>query len=343
MLPSYIQVDVAFPSSASLHAALEELQCTYRTCECSLSDFLQFAKPHVNHLTTESKVVAHGLASATQSDVWCLDSRGVLTLAVNKQTYESLGLVGERLPWKQCEDIHVIHTYVGYTGPQHGDMKPWATYGAKEAAAIRAWDERRGPWKTMFHMQNPESNLPPKSTAHEPKKVMITRSNVHIPDVKEADLLNQSSLPEDVEDWDERVSSLFEWVGLASLDSQRLLASDRSDPYISVYEPPAPSHVGDLATMRWSGFLPSSFVQGILDTIISPNIPSPSFVSITASSVPTCPVTYIPKDLGKAPPLRAPRSDSDDTWSLVYAREPEGSPSSWVLAESVGRWDQRWG
>lgn len=53
-----------------------------------------------------SKVVAHGLAGSTDSDVWCLDSRGVLTLAVSKHTYESLGLVGERLPWKGCEDIH---------------------------------------------------------------------------------------------------------------------------------------------------------------------------------------------------------------------------------------------
>ena len=48
----------------------------------------------------------------------------------------------------------------------------------------------------------------------------------------------------------------------------RLLANDRSDPYISVYEPPEPSHPGDLTTMRWRGFLPSSFVQSVLDTIL---------------------------------------------------------------------------
>ena len=120
-----------------------------------------------------SKVVAHGLASSTNGDVWCLDSRGVLTLAVSKNTYESLGLVGERLPWKECQDTHgmyasvskfaryahdpllVIHIYVGYTGPQHGNMKAWATFGDKEAAALRAWDERRGPWQIMYHSQMP--------------------------------------------------------------------------------------------------------------------------------------------------------------------------------------------
>ncbi|TFK83875.1 hypothetical protein K466DRAFT_589374 [Polyporus arcularius HHB13444] len=337
------QLDIVFPSSVSLRTALEELQCTYQTCECSLSDFLQFAKPHLHHLATESKVVAHGLAGSTDSDVWCLDSRGVLTLAVSKQTYEFLGLVGERLPWKGCEDIHVIHIYIGYTGPRHGDMKKWATYGAKEAAILRAWDERRGPWKIMYHMQNPDSNRPAQSAPHQIEKTVFTRPHVHIPELARDDLLNESNRLDDLESWEDRVSSLFEWVGLASLGSQRLLANDRCDPYISVYEPPAPSHVGELTVMRWRGFLPSSFVQSILDVILSPNTSPPDFVSVTANSVPTSPVTYIPKDLGKAPPLRAPRPDSEDTWSVLYARASEPTSSWWIAAESVGRWDRRWG
>ena len=39
-------------------------------------------------------------------DVWSLDPRGVLTLAVGKQTYETLGLVGERLPWKDTHGMY---------------------------------------------------------------------------------------------------------------------------------------------------------------------------------------------------------------------------------------------
>jgi len=30
-------------------------------------------------------------------DVWCIDPRGVLTLSVCKNTYETLGLVGKRV------------------------------------------------------------------------------------------------------------------------------------------------------------------------------------------------------------------------------------------------------
>ena len=51
------------------------------------------------------------------------------------------------------DPLLVIHIYVGYTGPQHGNMKAWATFGGKEAAALRAWDERRGPWQIMYHSQ----------------------------------------------------------------------------------------------------------------------------------------------------------------------------------------------
>lgn len=33
-------------------------------------------------------------------DVWCVDTRGVLTMCVCKETYEKLGLVGQRMPFK---------------------------------------------------------------------------------------------------------------------------------------------------------------------------------------------------------------------------------------------------
>ena len=53
-----------------------------------------------------SKVSASGTSTGDDGDVWCLDSRGILTLAVGKQTYETLGIAGERLPCKECSDTH---------------------------------------------------------------------------------------------------------------------------------------------------------------------------------------------------------------------------------------------
>ena len=33
------------------------------------------------------------------------------------------------------------------------NLKGCTTYGAKEDAAVRAWDARRGPWKVLFHLE----------------------------------------------------------------------------------------------------------------------------------------------------------------------------------------------
>lgn len=73
-----------------------------------------------------------GYLGAAGDDVWCLDSRGVLTLAVSKETYQRLGFQGEPLPWKGCDNtfgeqssvkiiqahIHFVCTYSGsYLSP----------------------------------------------------------------------------------------------------------------------------------------------------------------------------------------------------------------------------------
>ena len=41
-----------------------------------------------------------------EDDIWCIDPRGHLTLSVSKDTYERLGLVGKKLPFKIHDDRH---------------------------------------------------------------------------------------------------------------------------------------------------------------------------------------------------------------------------------------------
>ena len=44
--------------------------------------------------------------NAHEDDVWCIDPRGHLTLSVSKDTYERLGPVGKKLPFKVHNDRH---------------------------------------------------------------------------------------------------------------------------------------------------------------------------------------------------------------------------------------------
>ena len=52
----------------------------------------------------------------------------------------------------------------------------------------------------------------------------------------------------------------------------RLKANDRVDPYVAVYEPLAPSHIGDVTCITWTGFLHPSFIQHTLDTVTLDNL-----------------------------------------------------------------------
>lgn len=126
------------------------------------------------------------------------------------------------------------------------------------------------------HLQNvhiPTFALPPRPTSNGRGK----RQHRHGEKITDAD--DNDAL----EDWNERASLLFEWIGMVNIGAQRyvvgnvvlwvtitcgprLQANDRVDPYVAVYSPPAPFTVGDVVRMRWQGFLTPQFVQRIVDT-----------------------------------------------------------------------------
>ncbi|KAI8985575.1 ribonuclease P 40kDa subunit-domain-containing protein [Trametes punicea] len=337
------QVDVIFSSDSVLEEGLSNLEITYWTCQCNLGQFLDFARLYVSQTALESKITAVGIRGPTSEDTWCLDPRGFLTLSVGKETYEALGLVGEPLPWKEHRDLHAIHISLRDSCPESDDMKTWLKYGRKEVDAIRRWDLKRQHWKIFFHCAAGLDNMLPNSVRHVVKGKVQRLENCRIPEPRPylAAVSQASGNAEDAEDWEECLSSLFEWVGMAALASPRLFTNDGCDPYIAVYTPPEPSRVGDITTIRWSGFLSSVYLDHMLDVILSTDSPSPSLVSVTAQSIGMSPVSYLPRNVKKAPPRRVPRVDAEDVWSLIFVRE--NGNAWWASAESIGQWDRRWG
>jgi ribonuclease P/MRP protein subunit RPP40 len=101
---------------------------------------------------------------------------------------------------------------------------------------------------------------------------------------------------------------------------------------------------------------------------LSKTDPSSSFISITAQAFSTSPVTYIPPGAepggaGGEAPLRMPRSGAEHCWSLILVpgsltvrhegkaltqddisgEGDEKGKGNWLMAESIGKWDMRWG
>lgn len=68
-----------------------------------------------------------------------------------------------------------------------------------------------------------------------------------------------------------------------------------------------------------------------------------SFVSICANSVVRSPVTYLSSLSPHKSFLRMPREDSEDAWTLLLQRSSNSDGGRWLLAETVGKFDTRWG
>ncbi|KAG1725757.1 ribonuclease P 40kDa subunit-domain-containing protein [Suillus lakei] len=331
------QLDIVFPASDELEKALASLKPTYCKRRCTLSEFLDFASNspsgNITALPSTSECV----------DTWCIDPTGILTLCVSKSLYEQLGLIGKGLPFKGCPEQYVIRIPV----KQETESVP---VRAKQKEALKLWDELRengpGKWEVIY------SRADVQSGTSEPHEVVTVQPQIY----HSTDILipvpTLAPLPqESTEDWDERISDLFEWVGMACLGAQRLKANDRVNPYVAVYEIPAPSFVGDVTRITWAAFLHPTFVKDALYTVTSylaSATDNHAFIAMTRHGCCTSPVGAIPLslapdasfDTARCPPLRVPEINMEDTGCFILG---PGQNGNFVLAESIGQWDARWG
>ncbi|KAG6888870.1 hypothetical protein C0992_007266 [Termitomyces sp. T32_za158] len=321
-------------------------------------------------------------ADAHSDDVWCVDTRGVgvLTLLVTKETYERLGLVGVRVPFKAqrdyfgaCVGVMAVGTLIliSWVGGvvirlPLGKNVESVTNRARWSAALEAWDARReGAWNVVCASDDAGllRSLPlGESQVRQVGCEMVTSRDVYIPipslslspaprrspsasGLGDPDISDLQRGDDDVdvdgEDWNAEMAALFEWVGMASLGSQRLHANDRVDPYVALYEHPSNSYVGDITRLRWSGLVGPAFLQSVIDTALAAIKTEPgtkAFVAITAHACLTSPVTYVPPSASvSGGPTRLARGDGEDTWCLL------ATPDARALVESLGQYDTRWG
>ncbi|PCH36316.1 hypothetical protein WOLCODRAFT_140331 [Wolfiporia cocos MD-104 SS10] len=338
------QLDVVVASSDA-DDALAALRTTYYSCACTLTRFIEYARPLVRGLKGGSDVLALGMPGPDSTDTWSLDARGVLTLAVDKITYEGLGIVGERLPWEECRGTYVISLSLAHDDSVTA-LAPLgvAPLNKKQHAALADWDARRGPWRVLYTLQaGPHANPLEDSLEHVVSPTVTALPAIHLPTAS-----LHARAPHDADaqtEWEEDISALFEWTGMACLHSQRLRAGDATDPYIAVYAPPAPASVADAAHIRWTGLLSPSFVEDVATALInSERRARDTLAAVAAHGVPTAPAAYVHADTKRAA-LRAPWAGAEDTWCMLLGKDVESREEgdAWALAESVGKWDKRWG
>ncbi|KAL5513392.1 hypothetical protein ACEPAH_3791 [Sanghuangporus vaninii] len=357
------QIDIVYvyPSLQQHTSNLQKIECDYYSGRVQLSEFLDACHLHLtgrfDHAQNDFIALAEGHPGV--EDIWCIDHRGLLTLLLTKQTYQQLGLVGEKAS-KKSEIYHVqvdLH-----------DRTSSVYTRAKER--IRLWDEQRKaqgvpPWSVHVH-----GSLPSLQAKLRPVKAQArvrTLDNIFIPvlDEKKSEFARARSNHEgqegdaDADEENERIEELFEWVGMACMDSERLKANDRPNPFVAQYEAPEPNRIGSVTHVRWSGFLPPSFVKQVLESVVESIKPasnnleatstsppsSPSFLSITANLHRNAPISYIsPRAFGEGVKTEARMGRWDrnvECWSLILksvlgpageGAGGEGEECEWVLA-----------
>ncbi|KAF7798655.1 hypothetical protein EIP86_009879 [Pleurotus ostreatoroseus] len=207
---------------------------------------------------------------------------------------------------------------------------------AKVKAALTAWDARLedSKWEVVYHCAKEIAQLDAQADVHVVQPKFRTSSQLIVPEVS----LECPKGEEEREEWDEAVSSVLEWSGMACLESQRLQANDKTDPFIAVYALPTAHRIADVQHFRWTGLLAPVFVQNVLNICRGS-----SFLSLTANAIVRSPVTYTSPLSPHRSFLRAPREESEDVWTLLLQSSSENDTGRWLLAESIGKFDTRWG
>jgi len=121
---SILQIDIVFPSSDSLENTLSNLGTQFAKGKLALSDLyeqlvnrstlahqekfvllLRIVNESINfYVYKRDSETLYYLSTDETNDKWCIDPRAVLTLCVTKDTYQRLGLVGDKIPFKGCAE-----------------------------------------------------------------------------------------------------------------------------------------------------------------------------------------------------------------------------------------------
>ncbi|KAI9459025.1 ribonuclease P 40kDa subunit-domain-containing protein [Russula earlei] len=340
-----IHVDVVFPSDHELREAFSKLETEYYTSRGPLAEIYESLRAYGQGAGRESDAQVAS-SSKFLPDAWSC-KEGSFALSSRKETYEALGLPGTKLSTLMpgAPDQHHKGT---------GPLSPSRAQYFKVEPVIHI----------LQNVHVPTSALPPRPHL----RSTSARRREHR-DLSPGERATNADDNDALQDWNERASSLFEWIGMVNVGAQRLQANDRVDPYVAVYSAPAPSAVGDVVHVQWRGFLTPRFVQRVLDTAITYPCRTLLARRLMAASSSIALIGLTIHGSTAVPiltPHRMPRLEGEDTASIILA--PDGDAMTrtsasagdedsltggqtltgtqlvrWAVVETIGRWDSRFG
>ncbi|KAI1260608.1 ribonuclease P 40kDa subunit-domain-containing protein [Xylariaceae sp. FL1019] len=208
---------------------------------------------------------------------------GVLTMYVDKETYERAGLVGEPHGAKGARGRKPVWVI------KYDLRAPSALHGKKgfDRLVYACKNVLNKPTTWLFcnlsNTPEPDPLLQHLPTKYTSQAGLRRGMKVQVPRLQPPTAFATGSSRSDL---DEFATEVYEWLSLIRLESPRVEASDDIDPYLSTYTVPGiPSDAaeGTLCKISWQGFISPMWVARTLAEVIR-TLPAKSWFSLSATS-----------------------------------------------------------
>ncbi|CAG8467025.1 8972_t:CDS:10 [Ambispora gerdemannii] len=248
------QVELFLPGDISLQQAqFFSHKGFYYRAELPLTYFID--KSFVQEYIATGEVIALSLSEGIDiANVFALDGKGNLVLHLTKDTYEELGITGKPAKFGPKRQRYVVTIDV-----LADSMVP----GKKGYERIKWCFEHTlsGSFPFLISYVNVADRKSREITfpgTIKTQKILLNESLSRLENILTPDL-DSIKPTTHKETWTSDAIEIYDWIGMISINAQRIHEQDSVDPYISTYRPPEPYSSQNGIFVRWTGFV-SAFV-----------------------------------------------------------------------------------
>jgi len=194
-------------------------------------------------------------------DVAVIDGDGCLVLSLQKETYESFGLEGRAAKFAGKGQRYIISVDLSAPSFRPGNKSYDRVKWCLDTNLPR-------PFKMVMTRVNTTTGEVldiPLNGIQNQKRTLSWKSStlegIRLPTFENL-ILPSGDSPQNL--WKSEALEAHEWLGLASLGSQRLFSHDKPDPFLSVYSCPEPYKTGNITILRCRGIATPASVEHLL-------------------------------------------------------------------------------
>ncbi|ORX85113.1 hypothetical protein BCR32DRAFT_325592 [Anaeromyces robustus] len=302
------KVEILIPTSKEIDFNIEN-DTTYYVSNIPLGEFLTY--DFVNKYIKNEEFIAFSFKQRIDNDDVFAITDGKLYMNLTKDTYTSLGLVGK----SSAIPINKQNRFVIEINLNENSYKPEGKLYEHVQWCMQHTLNKKFQF-LIYSSKELENEDLSDIKKYNIKNENTTFKNILIPSLKH---ITQPTKLSPI--WCSHATDIFEWLGMLACQSKRVLGDYRVEPYYSVYKPPTPFKPGDVQSISYTGFIPSSFIRSIIkelrQIIIKERLP---WASIILWGFSDSPITWNKKEHGYL------MNGENDAAYLIFGTEDQPTP-----------------